>query len=230
MKKGKLIVLDGGDGSGKATQTALLLARLKKEKTPVRTLDFPHYENNFFGAFIGTCLRGDHGDFVTLDPYIASVLYGADRFESKKKIEDWLAKGYTVLLDRYVSANQMHQGGKISDPKELKKFLTWLDEMEHSIFKIPRPHAIIYLDMPIAAARELLVGAQDKKEYLKGKKDSTEESIEYLENSRKRALSIVKKMNNWHKISCVERRKLRTREDIHEELYGVVQDILKNRS
>jgi dTMP kinase len=230
MKRGKLIVLDGGDGSGKATQTALLLKRLKKEKIPVRTLDFPHYENNFFGKLIGECLVGEHGDFVKTDPHIASVLYAADRFESKKKMEDWLAKGYTVVLDRYVSANQIHQGGKIQDTKKLKAFLTWLDEMEHSIFKIPRPDAIIYLDMPVKVAITLLKDATKGKEYKKGRKDATEESLIYQENSKKSALAIVKKMNNWHKVPCANRGKVRTRGDIHEELWSIVQDILKNRA
>tara|TARA_B100000745_G_scaffold294100_1_gene236687 strand:+ start:4775 stop:5467 length:693 start_codon:yes stop_codon:yes gene_type:complete len=230
MKRGKLIVLDGGDGSGKATQTELLLKRLKKEKIPVRTLDFPHYENNFFGKLIGECLVGDHGDFLKTDPHIASVLYAADRFESKKKIEDWMKKGYTVILDRYVSANQIHQGGKIQDAKKLKTFLTWLDEMEHGVFKIPRPDAIIYLDMPVKVAAELLKEAKKGKEYTKGKKDATEESLEYQENSRKRALSIVKKLNAWYRIACAQRGKPRTREDIHEELWALVQNILKNRA
>lgn len=220
-------MLDGGDGSGKATQTELLLKRLKKEKIKVRTLDFPQYENNFFGKLIGECLVGDHGDFVKTDPHIASVLYAADRFESKKKIEDWLKKGYNVVLDRYVSANQIHQGGKIEDAKKVKTFLMWLDEMEHEVFKIPRPDAIVYLDMPIAVTAKLLKEAKKGKEYKKGKKDATEESIEYQENSRKRALSIVKKLNAWHRIACAERGKPRTREVIHEEIFSHVLTVIK---
>ena len=103
MKKGRLIVIDGTDGSGKATQVKLLQTRLKKEGYRVKTLDFPQYQENFFGGFIGECLTGDHGNFVSLDPYIASVLYAADRFQSKEKILGWLKKGEIVILDRYVS-------------------------------------------------------------------------------------------------------------------------------
>ncbi|MEK7181986.1 MAG: thymidylate kinase, partial [Patescibacteria group bacterium] len=101
-KKGKLIVIDGTDGSGKATQTDLLLKRFKKEGLLVKKLDFPRYEDNFFGKFIGECLAGEHGDFVSLDPRIASSLYAFDRFETKPLIEKWLSAGYTVILDRYV--------------------------------------------------------------------------------------------------------------------------------
>src|SRR3990167_6836927 len=118
MKKGKLIVLDGTDGSGKATQTKILQARLKKEGYRVQTLDFPQYEKNFFGGLIGECLAGEHGDFVSIDPYIGSTLYAADRFESKDKIMRWLRAGCVVVLDRYVSSNQIHQGGKITDAKK----------------------------------------------------------------------------------------------------------------
>ena len=107
MKKGKLIVLDGSDGSGKATQTRFLLARLKKEGYRVKTLDFPQYEKNFFGKLIGECLVGDYGDFVKIDPHIGSVLYAADRYESKPVIERWLKQGFVVVLDRYVSSNQI---------------------------------------------------------------------------------------------------------------------------
>lgn len=227
MKKGTLIVLDGGDGSGKATQTALLVKRLKKEGKKVKTLDFPQYEKNFFGSFIGACIRGEHGDFVSTDPYIASVLYAADRFESKKKIEDWLAKGNTVVLDRYVSANQMHQGGKIKDTKELKKFLTWLDHMEFSVFKLPRPNIILYLDVPITTTKKLLKGAAQKKTYLKGKKDQVEGNDAYLENSRKQALAIIKKENVWQKINCFKRGALRSKEDIHEEIFSHVVQTIK---
>ena len=227
MKKGKLIVLDGGDGSGKATQTALLVSKLQKEKIKVKTLDFPQYDANFFGSFIGACIRGEHGDFVKTDPYVASVLYAADRFESKKKIEDWLSKGNTVVLDRYVSANQMHQGGKIQDTKKLKEFLTWLDTMEFSVFKVPRPDVIVYLDVPVHTSTKLLSGAQSKKTYLKGKKDQTETNAKYLEDSRKGALSIIKKENNWKKINCIFRGEMKSKEDIQEEIWSVVKEIIK---
>ncbi|XKT75352.1 MAG: dTMP kinase [Patescibacteria group bacterium UBA2103] len=230
MKRGKLIVLDGGDGSGKATQTKLLLARLKKEKVKVRTLDFPQYEENVLGNLIGACIRGEHGDFLSLDPHIASVLYVADRFESKTKIENWLKKGYTVVLDRYVSANQIHQGGKIQDKKKLKEFLTWLDTLEHKVFKIPRPDQIIYLDMPVDVAQKLLLGAKDTKTYLKGKKDTTEEDLTYQENSKKNALQIVKKLNAWHKVPCAKRGEPRSREDIHEDVWAAVAEVLKKKA
>ena len=170
-QNGKLIVIDGSDGSGKATQTKLLMETLRKKGVKVKTLDFPQYENNFFGELIGECLTGACGDFVTLDPRITSVLYAADRFESSEKITKWLDDGNVVILDRYVSANQIHQGGKIFNSRKRKAFLEWLDRMEYDIFKLPRPNKVIYLDVPIATSIGLLQQAQQKKQYLKdGKK------------------------------------------------------------
>lgn len=224
--KGKLIVLDGADGVGKATQTRLLLERLKKEKKKVKTLDFPQYEKNFFGSLIGECLSGKHGSFVSLSPYIASVLYAADRFESKKLLESWLKKGYVVVLDRYVSANQIHQGGKILDTKERKKFLKWLDAMEFGIFGLPKPNMILYLDVPYEISQELLKKktALGRKTYLKkGSRDQVENNENYLRKSRESAVKMVKNSNTWEKILCAKRSQLLTREAIHEMVWEKVK-------
>lgn len=229
MKKGKLIVLDGTDGSGKATQTKLLLDRLKKEGYRVQTLDFPQYEKNFFGGLIGECLAGDHGDFVSVDPYIGSTLYAADRFESKDKIMRWLQSGCVVVLDRYVSSNQIHQGGKITDAKKRKKFLEWLEKMEYTVFGIPRPDGIIYLDVPVAVSQKLLAskGQKEKKVYLKKRKtDVVEGSKKYLSDSRESALLLVKKQNRWLRVECTKKDEILPREVIAEKVWEQVKKIL----
>jgi len=231
MKRGKLVVIDGSDGVGKATQAALLVKRLKKEGRKVATLDFPAYEENFFGSFVGECLRGDHGDFLHLDPYIASVLYAADRFESKAKIEKWLSQGYTVILDRYVSANQMHQGGKIRDARARRKFLTWLDEMEHGVFGLPRPDLIVYLHLPVLLSLVLLRNkeASKKKKYIKGKWDTVENDAKYLGNAQKSALAIIKssaKKAKWERVNCEKGGEVLPREVIHESVYSIVKKSL----
>ena len=154
--KGKLIVIDGTDGSGKATQVALLSKRLQKEGYKIKNVDFPEYYKNFFGKFIGECLSDEKFNFINTHPKIASVLYAADRFESKQEIEKWLEQGYVVITNRYVSANQIHQGGKIHSAKERKEFLSWLDQMEYSVFKIPKPDVVLYLSLPISIVNTLI--------------------------------------------------------------------------
>ncbi len=229
MAKGKLIVIDGIDGSGKATQVALLAKRLKKEKIKVQTIDFPRYQDNFFGSLIGEYLSGKYGDFTAVDPRIASVLYAGDRFESSKKIRKWIDAGYVVIADRYVSANQIHQGGKISDAKERKEFLKWLDTMEYSVFGLPRPDMIIYLDVPFEVSKEWLKSkvAQRKKAYLNGRKDVAEENLRYLENSRNAALDLHKQNKGWKKVSCCKGMVCMLPEQVHECVFELVNKEFK---
>ncbi len=228
MKRGKFIVLDGTDGSGKATQTKLLVKKLKAEGYKVRTVDFPQYYKNFFGKMIGECLVGKYGDFVSIDPHVASILYAADRWESSERIKKWLKIGDIVIADRYSSSNQIHQGGKIKSNKERKLFLKWLEKMEFEVFKIPKPDAIIYLDVPSKITRELLgkVSAK-KKKYSQGKKDLAESNNKYIQNSRKSATKLVSEYNNWVKITCVRQDKILSINQIADIIYSKVQNIIK---
>jgi dTMP kinase len=229
MKKGKFIVIDGIDGSGKATQVGLLAKRLKKEGVKVKTIDFPRYYNNFFGKLIGEFLTGKYGDFIAMHPRVASVLYAADRWEASKDIQKWLDEGYVVLADRYVSANQIHQAGKIENVKERKEFLTWLDKMEYGTFKIPKPNMVVYLDVPFEVSSEWLKKkiAVRKKKYLKGQKDVAEDNLEHLKLSRNSALELAKTNKNWVKIECCEGMVCMIPEDVHEEVFKRVKKILK---
>lgn len=228
-KKGKLIVIDGIDGSGKATQVKLLKERLAKEGIRVKTIDFPRYETNFFGSLIGEYLSGVYGDFIKVAPRLASILYAADRFESSKEIQKWLDDGFVVLADRYATANQIHQGGKISDLKKRKEFLTWLDKMEFSVFKIPRPDLVIYLDVPFEVSKSWLERkvAQRKKTYLKGRRDVAEDNLMHLKHSRNSALLLAKQNKNWAKITCCKGMLCMAPEEVHEEVFNVVKKKLK---
>ncbi|MFT6361254.1 MAG: dTMP kinase [Candidatus Paceibacteria bacterium] len=226
--KGKLIVIDGTDGSGKATQVAQLKERLISEGHHVQSLDFPRYYDNFFGGFIGECLAGKHGDWKGLHPKIASVVYAADRFESSDQIGKWIEAGDMVILDRYVSSNQIHQGGKIDNEEERREFMQWLDRMEHEVFNIPRPDAILYLDVPISVTQELLVqkGNQESKEYLEGGTDQHEDDPEHLENAKQAGLKLIAETNNWVKIECAPEGIMRSIEDIHDDVYGEVTKLI----
>jgi len=227
VRGGRFIVVEGIDGSGKKTQTNLLIKRLKKEGYKVRTIDFPQYEKNFFGKLIGECLAGEHGDFAKLDPKIASVLYAADRFESSAKIKKWLKQGCIVIADRYANSNQIHQGGKILDSRKRRIFLDWLDKMEFDIFKIPKPDQIIFLNVPLKLSLELLKNKDnlEKKKYLAGKKDAHENDPQHLLNAKRSALNLVKENNNWVDIQCAKNGKLLSIEEISEMIWrGIVNN------
>lgn len=229
MKRGKLIVIDGTDASGKATQTALLIKRLRKEGRKVKVADFPEYYSNFFGAFVGHCLSEQYYNFVKIHPKIASVLYAADRFESSEKIKNWLGAGNIVLANRYVSANQIHQGGKIASTRKREAFIKWLNEMEYKVFKIPRPDVVFFLSVPISVVLDLIEERNKnlRRNYLGKKKDVHEKDVGFLENSRKSALWLAKTQKEWVKVECMKGPVLRRPLDIHEEIYAKVQKVLK---
>ena len=226
--KGKLIVIDGTDGSGKTTQINLLMDKLKSDGFKVKTVHFPNYDN-FFGGFIAHCLTEQYYNFVNVHPKIVSALYAADRWESSKEIEKWINDGYIVVLDRYVSANQIHQGGKIKNAAKRAKFLTWLDEMEYEVFKIPRPSITLYLSLPSYISEQFIKERNEKvvRAYAGKKKDVHEIDLQFQKNSRASAMWLSKVLKNFIKIDCAPRNKLRTREDIHKEVYINVKKVLK---
>jgi dTMP kinase len=226
--RGKLIVIDGTDGSGKATQVALLAKRLKKEGKKVAVLDFPDYYQNFFGAFIGHCLSEQYYNWTKIHPKIASIAYAADRWESSEKIREWLSKGYVILSNRYVSANQIHQGGKIKNAVKRAAFIKWLDEMEYGVFNIPRPDKVFYLSVPISVILRLIKERDGKmhRAYTGKKKDIVEGDINYLTNSQKTAEWLSKREKNWIKIDCAKDGVLDTPENIHEKIYEKIKKIV----
>ncbi len=217
-----LIVIDGADGSGKATQTRLALQAVQAAGIRCATIDFPQYKQNHIGSLIGDCLHGAHGDFLSLDPHIVSVLYAADRFESRERILRALRRGTVVILDRYVSANQIHQGGKIRDSRKRRKFLQWLDELEYGVFALPRPDAVIYLDVPPRISAQLLADS--------GKAlDMSERDEEYAIASVRTARYLARTQKGWHRIACAPRGILRSVEDIHAEVLSILSKVLTTR-
>lgn len=224
MNTGKLIVIDGTDGSGKATQTELLRKKLVQEGRKVKKIDFPRYESNVFGKLLFECLKENkHGDFLSLDPKIASTLYAVDRFESSEEISRWLGDGYIIITDRYVSANQIHQGGKIADEKTRQEFLAWLERVEFGVFKIPKPDVIIYLHVPIETSLELI-----KKRAIETSTsaDQAESNAKHLLESQQSAIKIVEHTNDWIKIDCAKDGIMRLPEEISNEIIAKINNYL----
>lgn len=218
---GKLIVIDGADGAGKATQTKLLVDKLRAEGRQVETMDFPQYTQNHFGKLLRESLDGKHGNFLGLDPKIASTLYAADRFESAPKIRAWLEAGVTVVLDRYVSSNMLHQASKLAVVDDRREFLGWLDTIEHGVFNIPRPDVIIYLDIPYEVRKRLMDADGNRIEL-----DQVERDEEYNRAAEAQATELLAHLNNWQSITCTVGDSLRSKDAIHDDVYQAVVELV----
>lgn len=222
-KRGKLIVIDGLDGSGKTTQTKLLLKRLKKKGYKTAVTDFPQYYTSFFGKMIGRYLSGEFGKANQVNPYLVSTIYALDRWEAKDKMKKWLSEGRIVISNRYVSANQIHQTSKIKGKKEKEKFLKWLEKMEFKVFGIPRPNLILFLNIPYKIGQRLVV-KKGTRGYLGGvKKDIHEASKSHLSAAQKQVFDLVRQHTKWRRIDCIRKGKLLSRKEIAKEVWKVVR-------
>ena len=222
---GKLIVLDGSDGTGKATQTALLIKRLRNEGHRVAMMDFPQYGKPS-ATFIEAYLNGKFGNAEEVGPYTASLFFALDRYAARPSLERHLAAGRIIVANRYVTANMGHQGGKIDRPRERRQFFRWLEDIEFTILGMPRPDRTIILHIPAHIA-QTLVDRKKPRAYIKGKKrDLLEADLEHLVAAEKTYLDIARTLPNTTLIECVEHQRLLTPEEIHEKIWKHVQEIL----
>ncbi len=224
-KKGILAVIDGVDGSGKGTHTAMLVERLQKEGCDVVMMDFPRYGTPS-AQFVERYLRGEMGTADEVGPYRASVYYAHDRADAAPEIKEALARGAIVLSNRYVSSNMGHQAGKIADPIERERFLVWLKEYEYEVLGIPVPDINILLYVTPEMG-QLLVDNKSARAYTQGKKrDIHEDDIEHLRHSSQAYLEVAHK-EGWKIVSLMQGDDaLRSKEDVHEEIYAYFKSSL----
>ncbi|MDQ3239126.1 MAG: thymidylate kinase [bacterium] len=212
--QGKLIVIDGSDGSGKSTQTQLLVDYLTKVNSHTKHLKFPRYES-FYGKVVAKYLRGEFGNLENTSPYLASMIYAQDRFFAKKEMKDFLKPPGFLVLDRYATSNMGHQGAKFKNDSERDEFLAWNYEMEYKINKLPKEDIVIYLYVPYIEAIKLRANITNK-EYLKGKTtDIHEADTNHLVAAEKTYLFLANKYPHWVKIDCIENEKLLSIDAIH---------------
>jgi len=203
QRKGKLIVIDGGDGSGKTTQAQLLVQYLKSKKIPVKYMDFPQYYHSFHGKVVAKFLRGEFGNIEEVSPYLISLAYALDRASVKKEMYEFLEKGGYIIANRYTTSNLAHQGAKFKDEKERKEFLKWLYELEYKVHKLPKENLVIYLYVPWQTGLEL-TDKKTARQYLKGRQDIAEKDINHRIQSENMYLELSRKYKHWHKIDCVK--------------------------
>lgn len=222
VKKGKIIVIEGGDGSGKATQSKLLIEYLEKNSIPHAYLDFPNY-SSFYGKLVGKFLRGEFGDLDSVSPYLASLTFALDRLSAKDTIENHVKEGKIVVMNRYATSNMAHQGSKISDETKRNEFLEWLEELEYTTNQIPREDAVIYLSVPWQEGSKLTKLKGDRA-YLNGKKEDIHEASENHRKDTEAIYKILAKKRSWITIRCMENDTMKSKEQIHDEIIEVLKD------
>lgn len=214
MGKGKLIVLEGIDGSGKTTQIELLKKYLASQGVPLEAINFPRYEDNIYGKLIKRYLEGELGHLDQVSPYLIALAFAGDRLLAKPKIEKWLIEGKTVLVNRYVSSSKAHLGANLSEDKR-KDFSKWLDELEYITNGMPKEDLTILLDIDPKLGQRNVLGRHT---------DLHEENLKHLEQASKIYLELAKQKSNWYVTSCATDGKMKSLEDIHQEIKQVLYD------
>lgn len=197
--RGKLIALEGIDGSGKLTQLDLLARELDARGFPVFRISFPRYES-FFGKLVGRYLNGDFGDLSAVDPHLSALLYAGDRMEAKPEIEAALSAGKIVLADRYIGSNLAHQSARVP-AEQREEFLAWLKRLEYGLYALPAEDLVVYLRVPVAEAQRL-VGLKSAREYTSLKHDIQEADIKHLEETAIIYDRLATEAN-WARIDCI---------------------------
>lgn len=219
---GKIIVIEGTDCSGKETQTKLLVEKLNNEGKKCVRFGFPMYETPT-GKIVGGAYLGKpeicEGFFPegapNVDPYVSCLYYAADRRYNISKINEYLEKGYCVILDRYTTSNLAHQGSKIKDKDERFDMYQWIDKLEYWLLKLPKPDKTIFLHMPYEYSCEL----KKNREIL----DEHEKDPEHLKLAEEAYIELSQ-LYNWQRVECVKDEMVRTIEDIGEEVYSLVKE------
>ena len=218
--RGKLIAIEGIDGSGKRTQVELLTHSLRAQGHSVYATGFPQYDSGF-GKMVGQFLNGELGALESVDPHFSALLYAGDRFESKPKLEEALSNGQIVLADRYIASNLAHQTARLA-PEKRSVFVEWIEHLEYGIYGLPREDLVLYLRVPPGEAQKL-VALKSARSYTSAQKDLQEASLRHLEDAAQ-MYDALSKRPNWNTIECVDskRNQMRAAEDIAKEALGTV--------
>jgi len=221
LARGKLIVIEGIDGSGKRTQLDLLARALAHRGHHVSQVSFPNY-SGFFGKLVARFLNGEFGALESVDPHFSALLYAEDRLESRPALEAALAAGKTLLADRYIASNLAHQGSRVP-PAKRDEFLAWLRQLEYEIYALPVEDLVIYLRVPVAQAHKL-IASKNAREYTDKTHDIQEADLAHLE-AASRVYDQLAQQANWLRIECVEPAggSLRSPQEIHDEVLAAVE-------
>lgn len=223
MNKGKLIIIEAGDGSGKATQTKALYEHLRRDGHRVHRVEFPDYASDA-SMPVRMYLRGDFGGHAEdVNAYAASTFFAVDRYASfRMKWKSFYDAGDIILADRYTTSNMVHQAIKITDEAERKAFLDWLWDFEFTKLGLPVPDKVVFLDMDPAVADRLIAARAAK---MQTEKDIHERDTDYLHRCHAAYVSLARQYG-WARVACSEGGEPRAVETIHRDVYAAVQSLL----
>lgn len=217
MSKGKLLVIDGIDGSGKTTQIELLKKYFQEKNISYEVVSFPQYGKNEFADRTSDYLSGKLGKLSDIDPYEMAKVYASDRKTASDLISAWLEDGKLVIANRYVSSSKAHLGANIDESKR-ENFIRWLDELEYKTNGMPKPDLTILLKVDPKVGQE---NAQKDHQV-----DLHESSLDHEQKAAKIYLKLSQKEGNWVVVDCMENGRMRTPEDIHQEIIKVLSEKL----
>ena len=214
MNRGKLIVFEGADGSGKTTQSKLLVNYLKDKKIPSAYISFPRYKDSLWGKMVRRFLNGEFGKIDEVDPYLASLAYAGDRMTAKDQMKKWLDSGKVVVCNRYIGSNIGHMAAKFSKQIDRQEYIEWLENLEYEENGIPREDLVIFLHVPVEISRKLM---KDRK------LDIHEANLEYLGKVVDVYEMMAKTRNNWVRVRCTDNGRLLSAEKIQERVLEVLR-------
>ncbi|MEX2028302.1 MAG: thymidylate kinase [Candidatus Curtissbacteria bacterium] len=213
MNKGRLVVFEGTDGSGKTTQAELLLKYLRKNKIPNAYISFPRYEESMWGKMVRRFLNGEFGKIGEVDPYFASMLYAGDRASAAPKIRRWLSEGKVVVCNRYVGSNIGHMAAKFRKADDRQKYTDWLENLEYKENGIPKEDVVVLLQVPPIVSRRLM---KDRKLDIHEKDQKYQEEVYWAYDF----VAGLKK--HWIKVDCTGGGKILDPDEIHQKVLGAL--------
>lgn len=221
-QRGKFIVIEGADGTGKETQAKLLAKHLLGKGGRLEFFDFPQYETSFFGALVGRFLKGEFGGLKEVSPYLASLTYAGDRWQAGPKIDDILSSGINVISNRYFLSNVAHQSAKLPEDKR-REFISFLQELEYGVYKIPKEDLNIVLHIPAEISAHLIEQKQARAYLDGGKKDIHEADVAYQLEVARVYKEIPMMFPNVIGIDCTRDGRLLPPDEIHELVWQEVE-------
>ena len=222
-----LVAIEGIDGSGKGTQASLLRESLTEQGFSCGLIRFPRYEETTFGRTIARYLNGEFGDLHTAGPHFAALLYAGDRFESLPLIQAERAARKVLVFDRYVPSNLAHQAAKLP-PRGRGPFMAWAESIEYGVYGLPRPDLVIWLDMPVPMARDL-IARKSARRYTSKDADLHEADSDYLTRTAEIYRELSARDVTWHAVPCCLESQLRTAQSVQGEILERVRTALAAR-